>query len=183
MRSSLRPTVVTLALLSACASSPPTTPAPAPSPAPASAPGGTLRCADMPTRNPFKQQDTIEIWGSSEAPANARLQAALALVDAVTRAELAKFIETSLQASDLDQQSERGQAIESHTLEVARARIGQAAPLEHGYATVAQDGQATLKLCAKLVLRREALMQTLQQSLPDRPTAELERVVGRLFLP
>ncbi len=115
--------------------------------------GGELPVPDPRDATSGRDGGTLFAWAQSEVPGSSRLQAALALVDALARAELLKIVQVDLTAtaevrSSSDNGRESGSASFA-TLEKARGVVAQAAPPQHAWVKLKRDGALILRVYAR----------------------------------
>lgn len=124
--------------------------------------GGDLSVEDLPPQTVQVLGDRIVVWGTTEVPSSSRLQAALAMVDAVTRAELTKYVQARVASLSLDRLVVAGggerQEIVVRTVETARASLGSI-PVQRGWA---YEGEV-LRLVGRLELDRAHLQSWVKQ--------------------
>jgi hypothetical protein len=132
----------------------------------------------MPARNIEVLEDALVAWGMTEVPAGSRMQAALAMVDAITRAELLKFVRVGVGSMQVDVEVVDGtvthQQIEVITAEVVQARLPAATLIQHGW----ERDDTVLRLVGRLEVTRELFRDTLAESMPP---AQADAVVTHLF--
>lgn len=140
--------------------------------------GGAIRVADMPARNIEVGEAGLVVWGMTEVPANSRMQAAEAMVDAVTRAELLKFVQVGVGSFQLDVEMEKNgvtiQQIELITAEVIQAKLPSASLIQHGW----EKTPEILRLVGRLEVSRQLLRDTFAEKLP---AAQADAIVTHLF--
>jgi hypothetical protein len=144
--------------------------------------GGEVRVADMPARNIEVGETALVVWGMTEVPGNSRMQAAEAMVDAITRAELLKFVQVGVGSMQLDVVVVDGevthQQIELITVEVVQAKLPSATLIQHGWEKVPGDNGITLRLVGRLEVSRELFRETLAESMPP---AQADAIITHLF--
>jgi hypothetical protein len=155
--------ILLIALISCCA------PAPVVGPRHADeiiARGGELR-DEAPERAMRVTPALVSVWGITEVPATARLQTALAGVDAITRSELLKAIEVRVSsvATAVDSTDPSRSSVVVETREAVAGMLARAAPLPHGWVRLRRDGRLILRLWARLDVRRDELENTLRAPL------------------
>lgn len=144
--------------------------------------GGELRDA-RPERALTVTASQISVWGITEVPASARLQMAMAGVDAITRSELLKAIEvrvsevvTSVESSPASRRS-----VVVETSEVVAGVLARGAPLPHGWARIQRGDEVILRIWARLDVPRATLEGALRSTL-GRASIDAESIVDRLRL-
>lgn len=169
-----------------------------------SGPGASLEHSEMPRKVPevvisrggelkderpefsglkVKQNDIV-VWGMVEVPADSRMQAAIASVEAITRAELLKAIQVSVASLAIDvSSSQEGQTqIINSCAEAVSGTLAQAGPMPYGWAQIAREGEKILRLWAKLSLPKHVLQQALGQALNStsrvNPSAIIDKLAG-----
>jgi hypothetical protein len=145
--------------------------------------GGELGLIDRPlSANPAM----VAVSSSVEVPGDSRLQAALAMVDATTRAELCKTVAVAIVSLETDQQVD-GAAPEvmSYTAEATRVLL-PALPLpSHAWRKVQREGEVVLVLYGRLEVPVEQLAAAVSKLLTARgkPAGRAAGVVERLAAP
>lgn len=95
--------------------------------------------------------DTLVVTGMSEVPGDSRLQAAYAMVDAITRSELAKSIAVHVVSLDTDRSTGSGEtAIAMYQAEATRALLPLLPQAAHGWQKVRQADGVILRLFGRL---------------------------------
>jgi hypothetical protein len=144
--------------------------------------GGAVSVADMPARNIEVGEDSIVVWGMTEVPGSSRMQAAEAMVDAVTRAELLKFVQVGVGSMQLDvevvDEGVTRQQIEVIAAEVVQARLPTATLIQHGWQKVPGENGTVLRLVGRLEVSRQLLRDTFAEKLP---TPQADAIVTHLF--
>ncbi len=131
--------------------------------------GGEL--ADAPKERAMQvTASQVSVWGVSEVPADSRLQVALAGVDAITRSELLKAIEVRVSevVTSVDSSDPRRRSLVVETSEAVAGVLARGAPLPHGWARIARDGQVILRIWARLDVPRDSLESALRSTLSAR---------------
>lgn len=111
----------------------------------------------------------VVVWGMTEVPADSRLQAALAMVDAIARAELLKYIRAGVASLALDVQTGAGQELARVDAEVAKGLLPGLAPPRHAWHKVRRGDEMVLRLYARLTVDREVAARAIAAALarPD----------------
>lgn len=177
--------------------SPTPTPTPTPSPSPAFAPpplaagevllstGGDLDLTRLPAATVTRTADRLIAIGQTEVPASSRLQAALALVDAVARAELVTALRSGIASLELDRQAQEAgratQSIEVITAQAAHGLLPGLAPARHGWQKVRRGGEEVLRLWSRVEAGRAEVEQSVAKALPgEAPEVRARRAVERM---
>ena len=128
--------------------------------------GGELR-DEAPERAMRVTPTLVSVWGITEVPATARLQTALAGVDAITRSELLKAIEVRVSSvvTTIDSTEPSRSSVVVETREAVAGMLARAAPLPHGWVRLRRDGRLILRLWARLDVRRSELENILRAPL------------------
>ncbi|MBS2024856.1 MAG: hypothetical protein JST92_20865 [Deltaproteobacteria bacterium] len=163
------------------APTPTQTPTPTPAPTPTQSPidplgtdevlqtGGDLDLRSLPQATVETKGDLLIAYGQTEVPGDSRLQAALALADAVARAELLAAVRTGLATLTIDTQEKSGdsekQRVEVFTAQVAKGLL-PALPLpKRGWQKVKRDGKVILRLWSRIEAPREAVQHAVAVAL------------------
>jgi hypothetical protein len=128
----------------------------------------------MPAGNVQVLPASLVVWGMTEVPVGSRMQAAEAMVDAITRAELLKLVRVGVASLELDVESGSRREIEVSTVEAVQAKLPSATVIQHGWQ---QDGDL-LRLVGRLEVSRELLEATFSENLAP-PVAAA--IVAHLF--
>ena len=113
--------------------------------------------------------DALIVTGMTEVPGDSRLQAAYAMVDAITRSELAKAIAVRIVSLESDRATSGGELeISLYQAEAAKA-LFQALPLPtHGWQKVRQAGGAILRLFGRVRVPRADVARAVAEALKAR---------------
>ena len=123
--------------------------------------GGTLDATTLPNRPVEVYPDRLVAWGITEVPANSRLQMAKAGVDAITRAELLKYLDVTVASAmeDLMRSGPDGdeQRIRLAVAEAVRGALPGGPLIQHGWARLVRPEGAILRVVGRLEVDREFL--------------------------
>lgn len=112
---------------------------------------------------------TVTASGTVEVPGDSRLQAAFAMVDAITRAELAKAVAVAIVSLESDiQRDDAAPVLESFHSEVTRALLPTAGPMTHSWQRVRRGNEVVLRLWACTRLPRALLLTTVADAMRAR---------------
>jgi hypothetical protein len=141
----------------------------------------------MPAASVVLDHGDLVVWGSTEVPGSSRMQAAVAMVEAVTRGELAKYIQVRVETLELDvveadANGERQRVLVA-SLEAARMAVPAATVIEHGADRVERDGVEVLRLVGRLRVDRDTLARAFAASLAPEDARHADAIVARLFEP
>jgi len=148
--------------------------------------GGELALEGRPAATVGGEGENLVAWASTEVPGNSRLQAALAMVDAIVRAELLKAVQVGVASVEtVDASSGAGGdklAASSAASEVAKGLLPNLPIPQHAWLKVRRDNAEILRLYARLEVNRAAVTTAVQQALSKRPdSADLaERAMQRV---
>ncbi len=112
--------------------------------------GGELRVEEMPAAGVQATEEGLVVWAITELPGSSRMQAAHAVIDAITRAELIKYLEVRVASLMKDVATDDAQRIELTTAEAVRGKITGSAPIRHGWVKVRSEGDIVLRLVARM---------------------------------
>ncbi|MEE8409534.1 MAG: hypothetical protein V3T05_08010 [Myxococcota bacterium] len=112
--------------------------------------GGELRVEEMPGAGVQVTEEGLVVWAMTELPGNSRMQAAHAAIDAITRAELIKFLEVHVASLMEDVATDDAQHIELTTVEAVHGTIIGSAPIRHGWVKARREGDIVLRLVARM---------------------------------
>ncbi len=143
--------------------------------------GGALRVADLPRGNVEHLGEELAVWGLTEVPDGSRMQAAEAMVDAITRAELLRRVQVTVAESALDLADGERQLLERRTAEAVAARLPGLAPIAHGWERLERDGTTVLRLAGRLQISRAALAPVIYDAYGAGHEAAAEALLARLF--
>jgi hypothetical protein len=128
-------------------------------------------------------QSVVAVSASVEVPGDSRLQAALAMVDAITRAELCKTVAVAIVSLGSDRQVDSAAPeVMSYTAEATRVLL-PALPLPaHAWRKVRRGDEVVLVLFGRLEVPRAQLATAVAKVLTARgqPGARADDVVARL---
>jgi len=133
--------------------------------------GGELALESPPRETVRIEEGAIVAWGITEVPGSSRLQPALAMADALARAELVKALRVALTAADEVRASDEAQSASTATAELARALLPALPAPRHAWIKVRREGKLWLRLYARLVADRGVLARALG---PERARRALE---------
>ena len=150
--------------------------------------GGELDLSTLPAATVTRTADRLIAVGQTEVPAGSRLQAALALVDAVARAELVASVRSGVATLERSSEEVAGarttQSVEVITAQAAQGLLPGRAPARHGWQKVRRAGEEVLRLWAVLEADRAAVEASLAKALPgDQPEERARRAVERMASP
>ncbi|MBN1961963.1 MAG: hypothetical protein JW841_13540 [Deltaproteobacteria bacterium] len=104
--------------------------------------------------------NNITVFGAIEVPGNSRLQAAFAMIDAVTRAELAKAVAVSIVSLEIDVQSDTAKPkitnLQSETTNIFTAKFS---PMQRAWQRIQRGDENILALRAKTQISRKIFDQ------------------------
>ncbi len=131
--------------------------------------GGDLSLIDADKTGVFVDTTSVTAVGMTEVPGTSRLQAAYALVDAVTRAELAKAVAVAITSLELDiTRSDAAPELERSETEATRALLPRLSSMTRGYARVRRGDEVVLRLWARAEVPRAALLEVVTDVLRAR---------------
>jgi hypothetical protein len=145
--------------------------------------GGELQLDGAPPATLRFVGDDVEAFAQTEVPGDSRLQAALAMVDALVRAELLKSIQVGVAAVDTATQTSsantQAQASSSAAAEAVKGVLPKLPLPEHGWVKVKRDGAVLLRLHARIKVARATIAGALQGAvggeLAARAMSEIEK--------
>jgi len=177
-----------LLALAGCAPATHAAPAAAPAPAPsASAAADAVQPAPVPTVESIVDRggelanltsleptlrfegDSLVVTGMTEVPGDSRLQAAYAMVDAITRSELAKSIAVHIVSLETDRSTGAGeQAIALYHAEATRALFQLLPQPTHGWQKVRQGDTVILRLFGRMRVPKADVLKGVAATLTGR---------------
>ena len=150
--------------------------------------GGDLSLEGRPAATVKQEGSNLVAWASTEVPGNSRMQAALAMVDAIVRAELLKAVQVGVASVETaDASSDAGadkQAASSAASEVAKGLLPKLPIPQHAWLKVRRDNAEILRLYARLEVNRAAVTTAVQEAFSKRPDSAglaeraMQRVAG-----
>ena len=141
--------------------------------------GGELRVEQMPPATVQASPEGLVVWAMTELPGASRMQAAHAAIDAIVRAELAKYLEVRIATAMKDVITEDSQSVVLKSSEAVRAQLRGTAPIQHGWSKVQTETTVVLRLVARMQVPA-AMLATAVTSEPTLG-AESERVMRALM--
>ena len=148
--------------------------------------GGDLPLEGRPSATVKQEGPNLVTWASTEVPGDSRLQAALAMVDAIVRSELLKAVQVGVASVEtVDASAGSGGeklSITSSAAEVAKGLLPKLPLPQHAWLKVRRDGAEVLRLYARLEVNRTTVTTAVQEALSKRPdSADLaERAMQRV---
>jgi hypothetical protein len=159
------------------APAPAATAAPAPAPTPAAAPASEVvldRGGDLAALTALEPTirfdgDALAVTGMAEVPGDSRLQASYAMVDAITRSELAKAIAVHIVSLETDRSTGSGETeIALYHAEATKALFGLLPQPTHGWQKVRQGDTVILRLFGRLRLPKADVTRGVAATLSGR---------------
>lgn len=147
----------------------PADPAPAPSAESIVDRGGELAALTSLEPTLRFEGDSLVVTGMTEVPGDSRLQAAYAMVDAITRSELAKSIAAHIVSLETDRSTGTGeQAIALYHAEATRALLQLLPQPTHGWQKVRQGDTVILRLFGRVRVPRADILEAVAATLTGR---------------
>jgi hypothetical protein len=126
-----------------------------------------------PVTSITNEGDRIVAFGFSEVPGKSRLQAALALADAVARGELLAAVRAGVADAQRDVQTGDTQEVERITAQVASGVLPALSPAQHGWRKIQRDGEVVLQVWSRLTAQRSAVLAALEKALVRKDLAAM----------